>query len=414
MHSGGLYRLEHARSRHRAFDLLRVQFLGMMAVAALSFFYRDATFSRLAVPLIWFFTALLTAVLRGLVQLWLRRWAHLRPIRFALVGTGETPERLVRSLVGSAYPHEFAGYLTVGEKQGEEAPGRRSPGGEAPGGAPGSAAASILGNVSQIRALGTSWRLDLVILAVPSAGPALLQEVFSQCQELDLDFRFVPDILSVWGRPVRVEEADGLPVIRLRDLPLAGWNGVLKRALDLVVSVLLLLLLSPLFLILALLVRLDSPGPVFYTQERVGRDRRPFPVVKFRSMRIGAESETGPVWAAREDPRRTRLGTFLRRWSLDELPQLFNVLRGQMSLVGPRPERPFFVQQFEGHVADYYDRHRVKSGITGWAQIHGLRGETPIEDRTRYDLYYVEHWSIWLDLWILGRTVVAVFRHRGS
>ncbi len=187
-----------------------------------------------------------------------------------------------------------------------------------------------------------------------------------------------------------------------------------KRTLDLVVSAALLILFSPLLLLLALLVRLDSPGPIFYRQERVGRDRRPFRVVKFRSMRTDAETASGPIWASPGDPRRTRFGTFLRRWSLDELPQLWNVLRGQMSLVGPRPERPYFVHQFETRVPDYYDRHRVKSGLTGWAQVHGLRGDVSIEERTRFDLYYVENWSLGLDLRILGMTLAAVIRHRGE
>lgn len=137
-------------------------------------------------------------------------------------------------------------------------------------------------------------------------------------------------------------------------------------------------------------------------------------MLKFRSMRVDAEKESGPVWAQEGDPRRTRVGVFLRKWSLDELPQLWNVFVGHMSLVGPRPERPFFVHQFESNVQDYYDRHRVKSGVTGWAQVHGLRGNVPIEERTRYDLYYVEHWSFWLDLRILFLTAWAVVRHRGE
>jgi exopolysaccharide biosynthesis polyprenyl glycosylphosphotransferase len=395
MHAGGLYRLEHARPRHRLTDLVRVQAFGMVVVAAMSFFYRDVTFSRLAMPLIWLFTVLLTVAGRGLVQVWLRHWSRLRPIRFALVGAGPAADRLVRSLGQSSYPHEFVGYLAVS-------------------GETGAGPAPLLGSVSQIRTLSSQLRLDMIVMASPSTSPALLQEVYSQCQEMDLDVLFVPDFLSLWSRPVRVEDADGLPIIRLRDLRLVGWNGVAKRALDLAVSVPLLILLAPLFLAIAIAVKLDSPGPVFHRQERVGRDRRPFRMLKFRSMRVDAEEKTGPVWAAREDPRRTRIGMSLRKWSLDELPQLWNVLVGRMSLVGPRPERPVFVQQFEGRVADYYDRHRVKSGITGWAQIHGLRGDTPIEERTRYDLFYVENWSIWLDLRILALTALAVFRHRGS
>ena len=383
MHWAGLYRLERGRPRHRPGEILRTQSIGWLAVAALSFFYRTASFSRLAVPLIWLFTYLFTLAGRAWVRMLLRRTGLLPPIRFAVIGTGPAADRLVRSLAASSYPHVSAARLTESE-------------------------------TATVRERARSLNLDLVVLASAEVSAPLVQDLYAQCQELDLEFLFVPELFSVWSHPVRVEEVDGLPVLRLRALALTGWGGVLKRTIDLVISSVLLVLLSPLFCALAIAVRLDSNGPIFHRQERVGRDRRRFRMVKFRSMRLDAERESGPVWAAREDPRRTRVGAFLRRWSLDELPQLWNVFRGQMSLVGPRPERPLFVHRFEEKVADYYDRHRVKSGITGWAQVHGLRGDTPIEERTRYDLYYVEHWSIWLDFRILFLTGLAVFRHRGS
>jgi exopolysaccharide biosynthesis polyprenyl glycosylphosphotransferase len=187
-----------------------------------------------------------------------------------------------------------------------------------------------------------------------------------------------------------------------------------KRTLDLILSTILLLLLSPVMLICSLAVRVGSSGPVLYRQERMGRDRRVFKILKFRSMVHGAEASTGPVWAATEDPRRTAVGEFLRKWSLDELPQLWNVFRGDMSLVGPRPERPHFVEQFHLRVPGYYGRHRIKAGLTGWAQVNGLRGNVPIEERTRYDLYYIENWTLWLDLKILFLTLRAVISHRGA
>ncbi len=441
MHAGGLYRLERGRPRHRRHDIVRVQALGMMIVAALSFFYRDQSFSRLAVSLIWVFSVALTILGRDLLKPMPRRWSRLQPIRFAVVGGGPLAERLARKLEESVYPHACAGVFDAGEAEGGllsaaggssatsvlsaggassapaagTVPARAAAVAEAPlPPSPGWTSLTPLGSAAHIRERAPALGLDLVVLAAPSADPALFQAVFAQCQELDLDFLFVPDLQSFWGRPMRVEEVDGLPVIRLRDLTLVGWNGVLKRSFDLAGSALLLVLFSPLFLVLALAVKLDSPGPVFHRQERVGRDRRPFGMLKFRSMRVGAEAATGPVWASHGDPRRTRTGAFLRKWSLDELPQLWNVFRGEMSLVGPRPERPFFVHQFEARVADYYDRHRVKSGVTGWAQVHGLRGDVPIEERTRYDLYYVENWSLALDLRILWLTVAAVFRHRGE
>jgi exopolysaccharide biosynthesis polyprenyl glycosylphosphotransferase len=406
MHAGGLYRLDHGRPRHRRADLLRVQLVGMLVMAALSFFYRDASFSRLAVPLIWFYTVVLTVGGRATVQAGVRRWSRRYPIRFAVVGRGAATAAVVNRLLQSPYPHQFLGFFAGNGPAASTERDRAEPDDATPG--------PLLGQVGEIGRIGEKQKLDLVVLAAPAASSSLLQEVYQQCQQLDLDFLFVPELFSLWAHPVRIEDVDGLPVIRLRELSLVGWNGVLKRTLDLLVSIPLMVLLAPVFLGLAAAVWLEDRGSVFHGQERVGRDRRTFAMLKFRSMRVNAEEKSGPVWAAREDPRRTRVGTFLRKWSLDELPQLWNVLRGEMSLVGPRPERPFFVHQFEDRVSDYYDRHRVKAGMTGWAQVHGLRGDTPIEDRTRYDLYYVENWSIWLDLRILALTLRAVLKHRGT
>ncbi|MBK8230291.1 MAG: sugar transferase [Candidatus Eisenbacteria bacterium] len=405
----GLYRLERGRTSHRPKDLVRGLLFGMVGVAALSFFYRGASFSRLAVPFIWLYSAVLILGLRAWVTGLVRRSSRVRPIRFAVVGESPIAATLVQSLRRSSYPHQFVGWFGVAAGATPPPASDRSGPGDA-----GPRLAPYLGPAGAIRDRAGELQLDLVILAPIEPEPELLRAVVEQCQELDLDFQFVPDLLPLWGRSVRVDEIEGLPVLRLRELPLSGWSGVVKRTVDLVVSTGLLLVLWPLFLIIAIAVKLDSSGPVFIRQDRMGRDRRPFPMLKFRSMRVDAETSSGPVWAQSNDPRRTRSGVFLRKWSLDELPQLWNVFVGQMSLVGPRPEREFFVQQFEGHVLDYRDRHRIKSGVTGWAQVHGLRGNVPIEERTRYDLYYIENWSLWLDLRILWMTLRAVVTHRGE
>lgn len=408
----GLYRAERGRARHRRVDLARGLVLGGLAIATVAFFYRGASFSRLAMVITWCGTAVLLLAGRTLVQSMAPRWTRLRPIRFALVGAGPLAVRLRDSLSGSSFPHEFVGCFVDGSSRSirvqspsawtnprvEESPLEQS-------GLP------ILGTVAQIGERAQELDLDLVVM---TAAAERIDEVYAQCQPLDVDVQLVPEVLSMWTRRVSFEDVDGLPLLRLREIPLVGWNGVVKRTLDLLVSGVLLILLAPLLLIIALAVRIDSPGPILHRQDRVGRDRRRFEMLKFRSMRADAESQTGPVWARENDPRRTPVGAFLRRWSLDELPQLWNVFRGEMSLVGPRPERPVFVEQFEQRVQDYYDRHRVKSGVTGWAQVHGLRGNVSIEERTRYDLYYVENWSLWLDVRILWLTLSAVLLHRGE
>ncbi|MBM3187925.1 MAG: exopolysaccharide biosynthesis polyprenyl glycosylphosphotransferase [Chloroflexi bacterium] len=209
---------------------------------------------------------------------------------------------------------------------------------------------------------------------------------------------------------LRISDLDGLPLLTVRDVALRGWRLTVKHAMDLVGSAVGLVLLSPFLLFIALLIKLDSKGPVFYTQLRVGLDGKPFPIIKFRSMRPDAEQETGPVWATEDDPRKTRLGEFLRRTSLDELPQLINVLLGDMSLVGPRPERPVFVDQFRQVIPRYMERHKEKAGLTGWAQVNGLRGDTSIVERTKYDLYYIENWSLLFDLKIIVRQIINQFR----
>jgi exopolysaccharide biosynthesis polyprenyl glycosylphosphotransferase len=209
---------------------------------------------------------------------------------------------------------------------------------------------------------------------------------------------------------VRTNELEGIPFLKLKGIALTAWGRISKRAFDLAVSLLSLLLFAPLWIVIAMAVKLTSRGPVLFTQRRVGLDGRSFTMYKFRSMRPGAEEQTGPVWVREHDPRRTAVGVFLRKTSLDEFPQLLNVLKGEMSLVGPRPERPFFVEKFKHLVPQYLDRHRVKTGMTGWAQVNGLRGGTSLEERIRYDLYYIENWSFAFDIRILLRTLHAAIK----
>jgi len=211
-----------------------------------------------------------------------------------------------------------------------------------------------------------------------------------------------------------VEEFDGLPILNLRNSPLYGWNMIMKRALDIAISLIAIALLSPFMLLIAVLIRLTSPGPVLYRQERMGIGGDIFHILKFRTMAVDAEAATGAVWARKGDPRRTMPGSILRATSLDELPQLFNVLKGDMSLVGPRPERPVFIQEFRRKIPRYMLRHKMKAGITGWAQVNGWRGNTDLVKRVEHDLYYIEHWSISFDLKILMLTLWKGFVNRNA
>jgi Undecaprenyl-phosphate glucose phosphotransferase len=271
-----------------------------------------------------------------------------------------------------------------------------------------------LGGYSDLRAVLDANQVDHVVLALAHEDYGRLAGLLDAVGDEPVTIHVVPDLLRFASLRGGVEQFEGMPFIHLRDSPLYGWSSLAKRVFDFVFSLAVLVLLWPLLLALAMAVRVSSPGPVFYRQERMGLDGRRFQMLKFRTMQADAERSTGPKWAEPADERRTGLGAFLRRFSLDELPQFINVLRGDMSVVGPRPERPVFVERFRQTVPGYMLRHKVKSGITGWAQVHGLRGNTSLEKRIQYDIEYIERWSVWLDLKIIAMTVVRVLVDRNA
>jgi Undecaprenyl-phosphate glucose phosphotransferase len=271
-----------------------------------------------------------------------------------------------------------------------------------------------LGAYKDLRVVLDAHQVDHVILALTHEDYGRLPGLLDAVGDEPVTIHVVPDLLRFTSLRGGIEEFEGVPFIHLRESPLYGWSRVAKRAFDLAFSLIGLVLLSPVFLLLAVAIKFSSPGPIFYRQERMGLDGQRFKMLKFRTMRSGAEAGSGPVWASPSDARRTRLGAFLRRLSLDELPQFINVIRGQMSVVGPRPERPVFVEQFRRNVPGYMLRHKVKSGITGWAQINGLRGNTSLEKRIQYDLEYIERWSFWFDLKIIILTLVRVLFDRNA
>jgi exopolysaccharide biosynthesis polyprenyl glycosylphosphotransferase len=271
-----------------------------------------------------------------------------------------------------------------------------------------------LGTIAEAEAVVKEHAIDHVFVALPHASSQAMMELLDRLVRTVLSIHVVPDLLQFMVLRSRVEDLDGLPTINLSDTRLDGWSRFVKRAFDLVVASAALLLLSPAMLIVAIAIWVEDRGPVFYRQLRMGLDGKPFAILKFRSMKVGAEAETGAVWAAKDDPRRTRVGRFIRAWSLDELPQLWNVLVGDMSVIGPRPERPEFVEQFRAEFPHYMLRHKVRAGMTGWAQVHGWRGNTSIRMRIEHDLYYIENWSLLLDCKILFMTVVHGLRHENA
>jgi Undecaprenyl-phosphate glucose phosphotransferase len=270
----------------------------------------------------------------------------------------------------------------------------------------------VLGRTDDLPRLIDKYRVEHVFIALPMNRYNEARRVFDIVSRKLVEVRLVADVPSMSGLSLTTTNLDGLPVIGLRESPHFGLNRVVKRIMDVVISLAALVILAPLLAFIAILVKSTSKGPVFYRQERCGLNGRAFPMLKFRTMRVDAEKETGPVWTAKNDERRTPIGTFLRRTSIDELPQFINVLLGDMSLVGPRPERPVFISKFSKTVPNYMARHSVKCGITGWAQVNGWRGNTSLRKRVQFDLYYITHWNPLFDLRIIWLTFWKVLFHR--
>jgi exopolysaccharide biosynthesis polyprenyl glycosylphosphotransferase len=376
------------------FAIVRLVFLGMLVVMSATFFYRSFSYSRAVFGLLAFFSVVFISIGRYFVfrfeQFWYSRGNDLQTV--VIVGTNPTARRIYDSIaLNPALGYRVVGFFSVNGLNEMETSG-----------------VDFLGHLSHVPEYIREHTVDIVLVSLTYKDHPQLYELVRDCEGLNTEIMMVPDMLELMTSRVRIKELHGIPFIKIKALPLTTWNIIVKRTFDLAASLFFLVLSSPLIGIIALLIKLDSKGPVFYHQERVGLDGRPFQLLKFRTMRVDAEQKTGPVWTQKNDPRRTRTGSFLRRFSLDELPQLINVLKGDMSIVGPRPERQHFVDQFKKEIPKYLDRHRVKTGMTGWAQVNGLRGNAPIEERTRFDVYYVENWSLVFDLKIILKTVRAV------
>ena len=265
-----------------------------------------------------------------------------------------------------------------------------------------------LGESQDILEIVQKYRLDTLFISSPTVPNETILQILHACEGVPVQINVLPELSEFIKGGTAITFFQGIPVLQLRETPMQGVSGIVKRLIDIGFSLFALIVLSPLMLTIAIIIRLTSPGKAIFQQERVGRAGKPFRIYKFRSMRADAEEEVGHVWAESDDSRQTSLGKFLRRWSLDELPQFFNVLKGDMSLVGPRPEMSGLIDTFSESIPHYLARQRVKSGMTGWAQVNGLRGNTSLEDRVNYDRYYIENWSLALDIKIILKTLWAI------
>ncbi|MBI5044267.1 MAG: undecaprenyl-phosphate glucose phosphotransferase, partial [Nitrospirae bacterium] len=374
------------------FDIAKASSISILFLVAVSFFIRRYEFSRLILVYFWISSIIMLSFARGIFREFLR---FMRKkgynLRYALiVGTGNLAEGIVKKI--ELHPElgiKIAGFLR--DKKEATVNNNIQP--------------KIIGTHEDINKVIAEKNIDQVFIALPLKENDKLFEILKTLGDEMIEIRIVPDLYQLATLHGGVEEFEGMFLINLQGSPLYGWNRVIKRAADIIFSLIALLITLPLMLLIAAAVKLTSRGPVFYRQTRMGLDGKVFQMLKFRSMRIDAEKETGAVWARENDHRRTRFGSFLRRTSLDELPQFINVLKGDMSIVGPRPERPVFIEDFRKKIPRYMLRHKMKAGITGWAQVNGWRGNTSLEKRIECDLFYIKNWSLFFDLKIMWLTV---------
>ena len=407
-HLQGTYRLSRSRTRVDDFFAVLVGTLLAVLVGLLGTLYMQVYFASSVARetgayevsrLVWGHFVVLNILFcyssRDLVRSYLRRryesGVGLR--RVLIAGTGELARHVAdRIILHAEFGHTIIGFVSDATDD-DHLAYRGLP---------------TLGRLDEAENVIKEEHIDQLYVALPLEQHIKMIGLIEVANRECIDIKVIPDFLQFVTLRATLEELDGIPLINVNDIPLQGINRALKRIIDITCATLALTVLALPMVAIAIVIRVTSPGAVLYRQERMGLDGRPFLLLKFRSMHENAEFDTGPVWATENDPRRTTFGRFLRRTSLDELPQLWNVLRGDMSLVGPRPERPFFVEQFKTRVPQYMLRHKVKAGITGWAQVNGWRGNTSVEKRIEYDLYYIENWSVSLDFKIMWLTVLYV------
>ena len=365
--------------------------LNLLFILSLLFFFRGEirgeSFSRLFVGYYVLISIFLTALVHYFFRLFLMKLRekgyNLRKV--IIIGTGKTAERITEVIQKhKIYGYKIAGYIkSISRTQVR-------------------ADFTILGNLKDIEKILSEQKPDILIYAKEFADGENLREIIDYCDHENIELKIIPEFIEFIAAKDRVEGMDGVPIISIRDIPIRmGYNRFIKRSFDFLFSLTFILVFSPIYIIIALLVKLTSEGDIFIRQERVGLDNKSFNMLKFRTMYTQAKADSDTIWTKKDDPRVTPVGSVLRKLSIDEIPQFFNVLMGSMSVVGPRPERPFFVEKFKNEHHQYMRRHAVKAGITGWAQVNGLRGDTSIEKRIEADIYYIENWSIFFDMKII-------------
>lgn len=399
----GLYTPKRVQGRRLEFsNVVKANTVGMLLFIGILFVVlKEINFSRSMLFLFYFLNIFLDETVRMIIRYILRniRKKGLNQKHILLVGYSRAAEEYIdRILQNPQWGYNVRGILDDNVKAGTTYKGIK-----------------VLGRIANLMVILPENRLDEIAITLGLSEYYRLEEIVALCEKSGVHTKFIPDYNNIIPTKPYTEDLLGLPVINIRYVPLTNtFNMVVKRLMDIGGSIFAIILFSPVMLLAAVLVKLTSPGPLIYKQERVGLHNQNFLMYKFRSMEIQPKEEEKKAWTVKNDPRVTGIGKLMRKTSIDELPQLFNILKGDMSLVGPRPERPFFVEKFREEIPRYMVKHQVRPGLTGWAQVNGYRGDTSIRKRIDYDLYYIENWTLGLDVKILIMTIFKGFINKNA
>lgn len=382
-------------------NILKSNFTGMLIFILGLFLAKEIHYSRLLLFIFGINCTLITTFARGMLRYILRklRSKGYNKKHIILIGLSD----LCIEFLSMVEQNKHWGYNVIGILDDNKKTGYRVKGKE------------VIGKVKDLENILEDFYIDEVFITLELKEYDKLGKIIETCEKAGVRTQIIPDYYKYIPARPYVEEVGGLPIINIRYIPLDSMiNKVTKRLFDIIVSIIGIIIASPIMVITALIIKMTSPGPVIFKQERVGLNKRLFTMYKFRSMKMQNEDDEKVKWTTKDDPRKTKFGSFIRKTSIDELPQLFNVLKGDMSLVGPRPERPYFVDQFKEEIPKYMVKHQVRPGITGWAQVNGLRGDTSIKKRIEYDLYYIENWRFLFDIKIMFLTVFRGFVNKNA
>lgn len=391
------------RFSYEIFTIIQVYTISLLILLSFLFIFKELDISRSYLLLFLVNTILAISFYRYILKLSLKRFRKKGFNRqfILILGAGSIGRKFYKNLL--QYPelgYEVVGFLDDYQEQHEPRYKHYKP---------------ILGRVDELEQILSAITIDEVIIALPLDAHPKYGRIINVCEKAGVKTLIIPDYFDYLPARPYFDNFAGMPLINVRDIPLDEFrNRFLKRAFDIVFSLIAILITLPLMVLIALGIKLTSPGPIIFKQERVGLNRRNFMMYKFRSMKVQTEESSDTQWTVENDPRKTKFGSFLRRTSLDELPQFFNVLFGHMSVVGPRPERPYFVEQFKEEIPKYMVKHHIRPGITGWAQSNGLRGDTSIEDRIKHDIFYIENWTFLFDIKIILKTIINGFVNKNA